>query len=95
VVAVTYDSVEVLARFAKRRRITYPLLADSNSEVIRAFGLLDEAYAPGSYAHGIAHPIVIVVDADGIVTRRFSSSGYTHQPDVGQVIAELRKNGDS
>lgn len=84
----------MLARFAKRRRISYPVLADPKSEAIRAFGLLNEDYAPGSYAHGVAHPIVIVVDPDGTVTRRFSSSGYVHQPDVDQVLAELRKNAD-
>ena len=39
VVAISYDSPEILADFAKRRGITYPLLADDGSAVINAFGI--------------------------------------------------------
>ena len=34
VAAISYDSVEVVADFAQRRGITFPLLADSDSSVI-------------------------------------------------------------
>ncbi len=67
------------------------MLADPNSEVIRAFGLLNQDYPPGSYAHGVAHPIVIVFDANGTVTHRFSRAGYVRRPDLDLVLAELRK----
>ena len=69
----------------------YPVLADPNSEVIRAFGLLNEDYPAGSYAHGVAHPIVIVFDADGIVTHRFSRRGYVRRPNIDAVISALRE----
>ncbi len=88
---VTYDSAEQLSRFARRRRIAYPVLADPNSEVIRAFGLLNEDYPVGSYAHGVAHPIVIVFNADGIVTHRFSRRGYVRRPNIDAVLTELRR----
>lgn len=88
---VTYDSAEQLSRFAKRRRIAYPVLADPNSEIIRAFGLLNEDYPAGSYAHGVAHPIVIVFDANGVVTHRFSRSGYVRRPNIDAVLTELRR----
>ena len=89
---MTYDSVDELSRFAKRRKIKYPVLADPNSEVIRAFGLLNEDYPVGSYAHGVAHPIIVVIDADGIVSHRFSRAGYVRRPDVDAVISVLRGN---
>ena len=92
VATVTYDSVEQLSRFAKRRDIKYPVLADPGSEVIRAFGLLNEDYPAGSYAHGVAHPIIIVFDATGTVTHRFSRAGYVRRPNLDAVLAELRKN---
>ena len=39
VAAISYDSEEVLADFANRRGITFPLLSDDDSSVIRAFGI--------------------------------------------------------
>ena len=40
VAAISYDSEEVLADFAQRRGITFPLLSDDDSEVITEFGIL-------------------------------------------------------
>ena len=45
---VSYDRVDELARFAKRRRIGFALLSDPKSEIIRAFDVLDRQYPPGS-----------------------------------------------
>ena len=47
VVAISYDSVEVVADFAERRGITFPLLADSDSSVISDFGILNTVAAEG------------------------------------------------
>ena len=47
VVAVSYDSQEVLADFARRRGITFPLLSDDDSSVITAFGILNTVAAEG------------------------------------------------
>ncbi len=41
VVAISYDSEEVLADFSQRRGITFPLLADEGSKVITEFGILN------------------------------------------------------
>ena len=47
VVAISYDSQEVLADFARRRGITFPLLSDDDSSVITAFGILNTVAAEG------------------------------------------------
>ena len=47
VAAISYDSVEVVADFAERRGITFPLLADSDSSVIADFGILNTVAAEG------------------------------------------------
>ncbi len=39
--AISYDSVEVLAAFARRHGITFPLLSDQDSAAIKAFGILN------------------------------------------------------
>ncbi len=41
VAAISYDSETVLADFAQRRGITFPLLSDDDSEVITEFGILN------------------------------------------------------
>ena len=42
VAAISYDSPAILENFAKRRSITYPLLSDTSSTVIDAFGIRNE-----------------------------------------------------
>ena len=41
VAAISYDSQDILAKFAEERGITYPLLSDADSAVIEAFGILN------------------------------------------------------
>jgi len=47
VVAISYDSEEVLADFSQRRGITFPLLSDDDSSVITSFGILNTVAAEG------------------------------------------------
>jgi peroxiredoxin len=47
VAAISYDSPEVLADFAERRGITFPLLSDDNSSVITEYGILNTVAAEG------------------------------------------------
>ena len=46
--AISYDSPGVLREFAKRKSITFPLLSDHESEVIRAYGVADRRYRKGA-----------------------------------------------
>ena len=41
VAAISYDSQEILADFAEERGITFPLLSDADSAVIKAYGILN------------------------------------------------------
>lgn len=47
IAAISYDSPAVLADFAERRGITYPLLADVGSSVVTEFGILNTVAAEG------------------------------------------------
>jgi peroxiredoxin len=47
IAAISYDSPEVLAEFAERRGIRFPLLADVDSSVITEFGILNTVAAEG------------------------------------------------
>lgn len=65
VVAVSYDSQEVLARFARVAKVEFPLLADVGSKTIDAFGIRNQEET-GSRA-GIPHPITFIVDEKQVV----------------------------
>lgn len=88
---MSYDSVAALSRFAKRRNLRFTLLSDPGSEIIRAFGLLDERHAPGTPFYGIAHPMIFVVGPDGVIMSRFSEIDYTRRPDPEAVLRTLRQ----
>jgi hypothetical protein len=45
--AISYDSPGVLSDFAKRKSITFPLLSDHESAVIREYGVVDRRYRKG------------------------------------------------
>lgn len=47
IAAISYDSEAVLADFAQRRGITFPLLSDDDSAVISEFGILNTVAAEG------------------------------------------------
>lgn len=90
VASVSYDRVDRLADFATRRAIGFTMLSDPRSAVIRGFGVLNDAY-PG---HAVAHPIIFVIDAAGIVRHRFSGKHYSQRPDIDLVLKILRAAAD-
>ncbi len=51
IAAISYDAPEILAEFSRRRGITFPLLSDAGSAVIKAYGILntvaEEILGPG------------------------------------------------
>jgi peroxiredoxin len=47
IAAISYDSSGVLNEFATRKRIQFPLLADHESTLIRAFGVVDREFRKG------------------------------------------------
>jgi hypothetical protein len=72
VVAISYDSVEILKSFADRNGgIRYTMLADPQSEIIDRFGIRNPNPEPGSRGDGMAFPGSYIVSADGIVREKF------------------------
>ncbi len=69
--AVSHDTVAIVHDFAQRKGITYPLLADPDSKIIRAFGILNDNFPPGHQWHGVPFPGTYVVDERGIIRAKF------------------------
>ena len=69
---VSYDEVDALAAFSRHHEITFPLLADDGSRVIREYGILNHFLNAGQTPfYGIPFPGTYLVDEEGIVIEKF------------------------
>ena len=91
VCSISYDSVEILADFTKRRGIAFPLLSDPQSEIIRAFGLLNTTIPAGHPWHGIPYPGIYIVDENGIVRSKYFQDTYQERYTAPSIL--LREFG--
>ncbi len=87
--SISYDSVDILRDFAQRRGITFPLLADPDSIIIRRFGLFNEQAKPDTREYGMAHPGILLVDADAIVRGQFFEEKYWNRMTMPAVFWRL------
>jgi hypothetical protein len=84
--AVSYDSVEVLKNFADRKHITFPLLSDPESKIIRAFGILNETVKPGTPQFGIPYPGTFLVDAKGTVDAKYFEEDFRERVSASDIL---------
>jgi peroxiredoxin len=89
IVAISYDPVEVLERFAKKRGIEFGLLSDPDSRTIKDWKLLN-AEAKGKGA-GIPHPMTYVLDQNGVIRAKLGHEGYQTRHTVPELIAATKK----
>jgi hypothetical protein len=82
------DPVETLAAFARGYGITYPLLSDVRSQVIRQLGLENTGGGADARYQGLAHPGVIFVDRDGTVTAKRFERSHRIRPSGSVLLAE-------
>ncbi len=102
--AVSFDSVETLKHFSKRIGITYPLLSDQGSKVIRAFGILNDQIpsdrVPGTGIrqpyYGVPHPGSYLIDPQGIIqSKYFLRKFYERFMSAGILVREFGHETDS
>jgi AhpC/TSA family/Disulphide bond corrector protein DsbC len=89
--AVSYDSQEILAAFAQKYSIGFPLLSDEGSEAIRKFGIFNANMAPDLRSYGVPHPVEYLVATDGTVVKKYFVPNYQHRV-TGSAVA-LREFG--
>jgi len=93
VAVITYDSVEILADFGKRQKITIPALADPKSEVIRAFGILNTHVPADHMAYGVPFPGTFIVDQNGVVKSKYFEDSYRDRVSAPTIL--LREFGSA
>ncbi len=88
-VAISYDSVDVLKRFAMDRDIAYPLLADPDSRVIDAFKIRNTA--ANGRVKGVPHPGTFIIGKDGRIIAKLAHDGYRERHTSTQIIQAAGK----
>lgn len=86
VAAISYDSLDILKSFAERKKITFPMLSDPDSKIIREFGILNEQSKPGTMQFGIPYPGTYLVDRSGRVTSKFFEDDYTQRFTAADIL---------
>jgi Disulphide bond corrector protein DsbC/AhpC/TSA family len=76
-----------LKYFADRRKIEFPLLADPDSKVLRAYQVLN-VEAAGQYK-GMARPGYFFIDTHGVIREKFFEAKYRERLSGNNVIARL------
>lgn len=84
ILAISYDSVDVLKKFADRRKIIFPLLSDPKSQTIKGFGVLNSD-AKGKGA-GIPYPGTFILDKDGVVRAKIFVDGYRERHSLDELL---------
>jgi peroxiredoxin len=87
VASLTYDSEAILQGFAVRRGITYPMLSDPDSKIIKSFGILN-LEAKG-FSAGIPYPGIYLISPSGVIEKRFFEDKYTDRYTPNNIYAEL------
>jgi peroxiredoxin Q/BCP len=90
VVGVSYDSEKVLSAFAAKSKVTFPLLSDTDSKTIKAYGLLDRQ-ASGKRFEGMALPATVVIDKKGVVRATLMLEGYRKRHTTDDLIEAAKK----
>lgn len=83
-VAISYDSVEVLDRFAKQRKITFPLLSDPGSKTIDAYQIRNPQGR--GRTDGVPHPGTFIIGKDGKIVAKLAHEGYRDRHTTDEII---------
>lgn len=88
-VAISYDSADTHQRFSASRNITFPLVSDPGSAIIKSYGLLNETVDPKGTTFGIPHPGTLIVNRQGVVVSRFFEDAYQERYTTATILTSL------
>jgi hypothetical protein len=87
--AISYDPVPVLAEFAARRGITFPLLSDAGSATIKRYGILNTTVPESNELYGYPFPGTFILNRTANVTSRFFEDAYQERDTITSVLVRL------
>lgn len=91
VYALSYDEADALRDFRDAHGITYQLLSDPDSAVIRSFGILNTLINEDDHPwFGIPYPGTYVIDQGGDITHKFFDSNLAVRAGAEQLLRAAR-----
>ena len=93
-IAISYDAPETHKKFADSRGITFPLISDTGSAIIKRYALLNDTVDPKSRTYGIPHPGTFIVDRKGVVVARFFEDAYQERYTAATILSTLGSGAD-
>jgi hypothetical protein len=88
VVAISCDSRGILEHFANRMKITYPLLSDVDSKIIKSFGILNTNIPEGQIFYGIPFPGTYIVDSHGKVLSKYFEESHRQRFTADTILVK-------
>ena len=85
--AISYDSEEILEFFADRHNIEYPMLADPESKIIKAYGVFN--HEATGMQKGFARPGYFFIDTNGIIREKFFEAKYRERLTGNSILSKL------
>ncbi len=85
-IALSYDEQDALADFAQEHSVTFPLLSDPKSEIIKRLGILNTLIEEDDHPwYGIPFPGTYVLDSEGIIIEKFFESNLAIRANSDQL----------
>ena len=86
VIAVSPEPVEVIARFAERHGVTFPVLSDAGSAMINQYGILNTGVPEDHRLYGMPFPGAYLTDAEGRIARKHFNTNYRVRESAETII---------
>lgn len=86
VIAISTDGIDVAKNMAVDLHLPFPVVSDPNADIIRLYGVYDDAV-------DTAYPIIFLVDRQGIVRYRKKIEGLADLVPAGEVVNRLKDMG--
>jgi hypothetical protein len=83
----------LLRDFASRKGLTYPVLADPDSRVIRAFGIFNENFPPDHPWYGVPFPGTYIVGEHGIVRAKYFEEDHGERYTAANILVRQFNDG--
>jgi hypothetical protein len=78
--------VEVLKSFADRKQITFPMLSDPGSKIIRSYGILNETVDKNTPFFGVPYPGTYVLDSKGVIVAKYFEDDYKERKTASSIL---------
>lgn len=85
--AISYDSEAILKYFSNLHKITYLMLADPDSKIIKEYGVFN--HEATGMQKGFARPGYFFIDTNGIIREKFFEAKYRERLTGNSIIAKL------